>query len=73
MYARCATCILNKFSQNSQASCCFRERAYEMFMHGYHSYMTYAFPADELMPLSCRGRVRGVTPSRGDVDDCLGK
>ncbi|VDM75927.1 unnamed protein product [Strongylus vulgaris] len=50
----------------------FRERAYEMFMHGYHSYMTYAFPADELMPLSCRGRVRGVTPSRGDVDDSLG-
>ncbi|PIO69231.1 PA domain protein [Teladorsagia circumcincta] len=43
-----------------------------MFMHGYQSYMTYAYPADELMPLSCRGRVRGVTPSRGDVDDSLG-
>ncbi|KAK6032717.1 PA domain protein [Ostertagia ostertagi] len=49
-----------------------RDRAYEMFMHGYQSYMTYAYPADELMPLSCRGRVRGVTPSRGDVDDSLG-
>ncbi|KAK6763987.1 hypothetical protein RB195_024351 [Necator americanus] len=49
-----------------------RERAYEMFMHGYHSYMKYAYPADELMPLSCRGRIRGITPSRGDVDDCLG-
>lgn len=43
-----------------------------MFMHGYKSYMTYAYPADELMPLSCRGRIRGVTPSRGDVDDCMG-
>ncbi|XGW35327.1 hypothetical protein V3C99_018940 [Haemonchus contortus] len=49
-----------------------RDRAYEMFMHGYQSYMTYAYPADELMPLSCRGRIRGVTPSRGDVDDSLG-
>ena len=24
------------------------------------------------MPLSCRGRVRGVDPSRGDIDDALG-
>ncbi|VDM53030.1 unnamed protein product [Angiostrongylus costaricensis] len=48
------------------------ERVVEMFMHGYNSYMKYAYPADELMPLSCRGRVRGVTPSRGDVDDSLG-
>uniref|UniRef100_A0A8B9RG39 alpha-1,2-Mannosidase n=1 Tax=Astyanax mexicanus TaxID=7994 RepID=A0A8B9RG39_ASTMX len=29
--------------------------------------------ADELMPLTCRGRVRGLEPSRGDVDDALGK
>uniref|UniRef100_A0A8C4YFS8 alpha-1,2-Mannosidase n=1 Tax=Gopherus evgoodei TaxID=1825980 RepID=A0A8C4YFS8_9SAUR len=33
----------------------------------------HAYPADELMPLSCRGRVRGMEPSRGDVDDALGK
>lgn len=33
----------------------------------------HAYPADELMPLSCKGRVRGVDPSRGDVDDALGK
>ena len=33
----------------------------------------YAFPADELMPLSCQGRVRGVTKSRGDIDDALGR
>uniref|UniRef100_A0A4W5MQK9 alpha-1,2-Mannosidase n=1 Tax=Hucho hucho TaxID=62062 RepID=A0A4W5MQK9_9TELE len=31
------------------------------------------FPTDELMPLTCRGRVRGLEPSRGDVDDALGK
>merc|ERR1719281_1666966 len=44
-----------------------------MFQHGYDSYMKYAFPADELMPLSCQGRVRGVTKSRGDIDDALGR
>uniref|UniRef100_A0A671NZT4 alpha-1,2-Mannosidase n=1 Tax=Sinocyclocheilus anshuiensis TaxID=1608454 RepID=A0A671NZT4_9TELE len=28
-----------------------------MFDHAYNSYMDYAYPADELMPLSCRGRM----------------
>lgn len=44
-----------------------------MFYHAYHAYMENAFPADELMPLSCRGRFRGVEPDRGDIDDALGK
>ena len=34
--------------------------------------MKNAYPADELMPLTCKGRTRGRTPSRGDVDDALG-
>lgn len=50
-----------------------REEALEMFYHAYRSYMKNAYPADELMPLSCQGRYRGVTPSRGDMDDILGK
>uniref|UniRef100_A0A3B4BMC0 alpha-1,2-Mannosidase n=1 Tax=Periophthalmus magnuspinnatus TaxID=409849 RepID=A0A3B4BMC0_9GOBI len=33
----------------------------------------YAYPADELMPLSCKGRVRGQEPNRGDIDESLGK
>jgi mannosidase alpha-like ER degradation enhancer 3 len=33
----------------------------------------YAYPADELMPLSCKGRIRGKTKGRGDIDDALGK
>lgn len=37
------------------------------------SLQKYAYPADELMPLSCRGRVRGQEPNRGDIDDSLGK
>lgn len=49
-----------------------RLQAKEMFLHGYRAYMEYAYPHDELMPLSCKGRQRGVTPSRGDVDDSLG-
>ncbi|XP_041098539.1 ER degradation-enhancing alpha-mannosidase-like protein 3 isoform X2 [Polyodon spathula] len=49
-----------------------RDQVLEMFDHAYGSYMKYAYPADELMPLSCRGRVRGLEPNRGDVDDILG-
>uniref|UniRef100_W5M0X2 alpha-1,2-Mannosidase n=1 Tax=Lepisosteus oculatus TaxID=7918 RepID=W5M0X2_LEPOC len=51
----------------------FREQVVEMFDHAYGSYMKHAYPADELMPLSCRGRVRGMEPNRGDIDDALGK
>uniref|UniRef100_UPI00398F684A ER degradation-enhancing alpha-mannosidase-like protein 3 isoform X2 n=1 Tax=Pristiophorus japonicus TaxID=55135 RepID=UPI00398F684A len=50
-----------------------RNQVVEMFEHAYSNYMEHAYPADELMPLSCRGRVRGLEPSRGDVDDALGK
>uniref|UniRef100_A0AAR2J376 alpha-1,2-Mannosidase n=1 Tax=Pygocentrus nattereri TaxID=42514 RepID=A0AAR2J376_PYGNA len=49
-----------------------QEQILEMFDHAYGSYMKYAYPADELMPLSCRGRVRGLEPNRGDIDDSLG-
>lgn len=49
-----------------------RMEVLEMFNHAYDSYMTHAYPADELMPLSCKGRVRGREPNRGDVDDALG-
>ncbi|ESP01710.1 hypothetical protein LOTGIDRAFT_139192 [Lottia gigantea] len=50
----------------------FRNQVLEMFDHAYKSYMNNAYPADELMPLSCKGRYRGTQPSRGDVDDSLG-
>lgn len=49
------------------------EESREMFYHAYRAYMENAYPADELMPLSCKGRYRGVTASRGDMDDILGK
>ncbi|XP_045465028.1 ER degradation-enhancing alpha-mannosidase-like protein 3 [Harmonia axyridis] len=49
-----------------------REQARDMFYHAYNAYMDNAYPADELMPLSCKGRYRGLSPNRGDIDDCLG-
>lgn len=49
-----------------------REEARDMFYHAYRAYMENAYPADELMPLSCAGRYKGLTPSRGDIDDSLG-
>uniref|UniRef100_A0A3P8QV07 alpha-1,2-Mannosidase n=1 Tax=Astatotilapia calliptera TaxID=8154 RepID=A0A3P8QV07_ASTCA len=50
-----------------------KNQVVEMFDHAYQNYMDHAYPADELMPLTCRGRVRGLEPSRGDIDDALGK
>jgi len=58
------------FSQTLKAE--LRDEARDMFYHAYNAYMENAFPADELMPLSCRGRIRGIEPDRGDIDDALG-
>ena len=49
-----------------------RDQVKEMFDHGFDGYMRHAFPADELMPLSCKGRFRDVEANRGDLDDALG-
>jgi len=49
-----------------------RHEATDMFYHAYNAYMSNAWPADELMPLSCRGRFRGKEPNRGDIDDAMG-
>lgn len=44
----------------------------QMFDHAFQGYMNYAFPADEIMPISCKGRYRSLTRSRGDIDEVLG-
>ncbi len=51
----------------------YRDEARDMFYHGYQAYLDKAFPADELMPLSCKGRFRGREQNRGDIDDAMGK
>lgn len=33
-----------------------RERVANLIRHGYYSYKKHAFPADELLPLSCKGK-----------------
>ncbi|XP_018647200.1 LOW QUALITY PROTEIN: mannosyl-oligosaccharidealpha-1,2-mannosidase-r el ated [Schistosoma mansoni] len=43
-----------------------------MFLHAYNNYKDNAFPADELMPLTCKGRYRWTGVNRGDIDDALG-
>ncbi|KAI4488478.1 hypothetical protein M0802_011584 [Mischocyttarus mexicanus] len=49
-----------------------KDEARDMFYHAYNAYMENAYPADELMPLSCKGRYRGSEPNRGDIDSTLG-
>jgi len=34
----------------------YRNKARDMFLHGYRNYMKHAFPHDELQPISCQGR-----------------
>lgn len=48
------------------------DKSKEMFYHAYNNYMEHAYPADELMPLSCKGRWRTKDNNRGDMDDVLG-
>ena len=43
-----------------------------MFDHAFTNYMQHAYPADELMPISCQGRYRTAHRSRGDIDEVLG-
>ncbi|KAM3874362.1 ER degradation-enhancing alpha-mannosidase-like protein 3 [Diretmus argenteus] len=68
----CASCQESQ-TMTPEEKTVIRDQIVEMFDHAYGSYMKYAYPADELMPLSCRGRVRGLEPNRGDIDDSLGK
>lgn len=63
-------CTSNAMSADKKLS--LSEESKEMFYHAYNSYMKYAFPADELMPLSCKGRFRDHGPSLNDVNDAFG-
>lgn len=48
-----------------------REDARDAFYHAFDAYMSHAFPADELRPLSCDGR-NWENRERGTLDDSLG-
>ncbi|KAF9122761.1 alpha mannosidase-like protein [Mortierella sp. 14UC] len=50
-----------------------RDDAKEMFMHGYHGYLNFAFPKDELNPVACTGRGPDKrNPKNINVNDVLG-
>ncbi|KAF9482475.1 alpha mannosidase-like protein [Pholiota conissans] len=40
----------------AQRKLAFREKTRELWYHGFDNYMTFAFPMDELTPLSCSGQ-----------------
>mmetsp|Transcript_28463 Transcript_28463/g.74790 ORF Transcript_28463/g.74790 Transcript_28463/m.74790 type:complete len:793 (+) Transcript_28463:124-2502(+) len=67
-----ATAIAPTCAMHREERLRYRDEVAAIFDHGYGAYMDNAYPADELMPLSCKGRIRGVDPSRGDIDDALG-
>ena len=48
-----------------------REETREAFFHSYDSYLTFAYPHDELKPLSCEPRSY-LNKTRGTLDDVLG-
>ncbi|KAK9708768.1 hypothetical protein K7432_009418 [Basidiobolus ranarum] len=51
-----------------------RDKAKEMFYHGFNNYMTHGFPLDELNPLNCSGRGRDKKdPNNIHVNDVLGE
>ena len=41
-----------------------REESKDMFYHAYNAYMYNAFPADELMPLSCQGKLKQISSNQ---------
>ncbi|RPA75269.1 seven-hairpin glycosidase [Ascobolus immersus RN42] len=50
-----------------------RDEAKAMFHHGYNSYMTYAFPSDEIRPLTCSPNNRDTAdPLHIHINDVLG-
>ncbi|KAL6714187.1 hypothetical protein ACLMJK_008682 [Lecanora helva] len=50
-----------------------RQEAEHMFYHGYDNYMKYAFPEDELKPISCRPLTRDrQNPGHIELNDPLG-
>lgn len=67
-----ALLVIPAFCMTKEEKRGLRDQVLQMFDHAFESYMKYAFPADELMPLSCKGRYRDPLTSRGDIDEVLG-
>ncbi|KAK4689097.1 hypothetical protein P7C73_g1006, partial [Tremellales sp. Uapishka_1] len=46
-----------------------KEETRALFVHGYEGYMRYAYPADELRPLSCKPLGRSPDPNNFGIND----
>ncbi|KFX96129.1 hypothetical protein V490_03494 [Pseudogymnoascus sp. VKM F-3557] len=49
-----------------------RQEAVDMFYHGFDNYMDFAFPEDELRPVSCTPLTRTNSVRNLDINDALG-
>lgn len=49
----CISCICHQYDCNFFLFC--REKVVSMFHHAYDGYIKYAYPYDELRPLTCDG------------------
>ena len=50
-----------------------RKETEDLFYHGYENYMSYAFPEDELRPISCKPLTRDrENPGHFEINDALG-
>jgi hypothetical protein len=51
----------------------YKEKAREMFYHGFDNYMSHAYPLDELDPIACKGRGPDTdNPNNININDVLG-
>ncbi|KAK7470737.1 hypothetical protein VKT23_002158 [Stygiomarasmius scandens] len=58
---------------NAERKLAARERTRDLWYHGFNSYMRYAFPLDELTPLSCSGQgPNWSNPAHISVNDVAG-
>ncbi|KAK7534593.1 glycosyl hydrolase family 47-domain-containing protein [Phyllosticta citricarpa] len=62
-----STCMTDELLRN------LKQETTDIFYHGYDNYMKYAFPEDELRPLSCSSLTRDrANPAHIEVNDVLG-
>ncbi|KAG0006969.1 alpha mannosidase-like protein [Modicella reniformis] len=70
--SRAAGAIVTEQMTESRRSM-LRKEAKDMFLHGYHGYLNYAFPKDELNPVACTGRGPDrQNPNNININDVLG-
>ncbi|KAH0831745.1 hypothetical protein AYO21_06268 [Fonsecaea monophora] len=69
----CLASIATAHAQTPGQIRALRKEAEDLFYHGFENYMSYAFPEDELRPISCKPLTRDRdNPAHIEVNDPLG-